>query len=401
MTTTNGDARRKLPSWIEAFIQAAEPIEGPSLFKRWVAISTIAATLEQKVWIPTLPVMYPNLYIFLVAPPGVGKSRIINVGRDLVEFLPDPFIAPTSVTAASLIDAIKECKRQIMDPTGLSHEYNSMSVLVGEFGTFMSQYDENLLAILTDFFNVTPYSQRRRGDPKSGHLKILIPRPQLNMLIGTTPDNLIRFMPENAWGMGFASRIIFIYHDIKDIVDDFAPRPEILTTDLIHDLKIINSLIGQFDVTPAYQNAVNQWRNEMDENVPPKPTHPRLKYYNSRRKEQLYRLSAISAVDRGNALILDSADFIRAMGWLVEAEQYMPQVFESGGGVDASVMDEAFHLLLSSGPMGEGQLIRYIRKRVPAHAVAKILEVMIQSGMARVTETDRRGIRTLRAGELN
>lgn len=357
--------------------------------------------LEQKVWLPTFPVMYANLYVFLVAPPGVGKSRIINVARDVAEFMPDPFIAPTSVTAASLIDAIKECKRTVIDPTGLTHEYNSMSVLVGEFGTFMSQYDENLLAILTDFFNVTPYSQRRRGTEKSGHLKILIPRPQLNLLIGTTPDNLIRFMPDNAWGMGFASRILFIYHDIKDIVDDFAARPDILTTDLIHDLKIINSLVGEFEVTSNYQSAVNQWRNEMDENIPPKPTHPRLKYYNSRRKELIYRLSAISAVDRGNALILDSEDFIRAMGWLVEAEQYMPQVFESGGTTDAAVMDEAYHLLLRSGPLGEGALIRYIRKRVPAHAVAKILEVMIQSGMARVTETDRRGVRTLRAGDLN
>lgn len=401
MITTAVDVKRRLPSWTEAFIQATAPIEGPLLFKRWVAISTIAAVLEQKVWIPTLPVMYPNLYTFLVAPPGVGKSRIINIARDLIEFMPDPFIAPTSVTAASLIDSIKECKRSIVDGDGVSQEYNSMSILVGEFGTFMSQYDENLLAILTDFFNVTPYSQRRRGDSKSGHLKILIPRPQLSMLIGTTPDNLMRFMPTNAWGMGFASRIIFIYNDIRDIVDDFAPRPDILTTDLIHDLKIINSIIGEFAVTPAYQSAVNQWRNELDENTPPKPTHPRLRYYNSRRKELIYRLSAVSALDRGNALILDSSDFIRAMAWLIEAEQYMPRIFETGGSIDAEVMDEAFHLLQKSESMNEGQLIRYIRKRVPAHAVTSILDVMVQSGMAKIIATDKRGVRTFRAGDLN
>lgn len=402
MATTNGSDKRRLGSWIEHFVRVTEPIESPGLYKKWVAISTLAAVLEQKVWVQTSSPMYPNLYTFLAGPPGVGKSRIIDVARDLIDFLPDPYIAPTSVNAASIIDAISECKRSLSittsSPSGpitTSHEYNSMAILVGEFGTFMSQYDDDLMAILTDFYNVRPYGQRRRG----GQLKITIPRPQLNILIGTTPSNLMKFMPENAWGQGFASRILFIYSDQKDIVDDFAPRPDIITTDLIHDLGIINRLVGQFSVTPEYQSDVNRWR-EADENHPAKPTHPRLQHYNSRRKEHLYRLSMVSAIDRGDHLILDHNDFVRGLGWLIEAEQFMPRIFDGSGSADSAVMDEVWHLVHRSGPLGEGQIIRYIRQRVPAFAVAKILEVMVQSSMLKVLATNRQGVRTFAAGDL-
>ena len=403
MAPTNGDGKRRLDSWIDHFVQATAPIEGPELFKKWTAITTIAAILEQKVWVQTTSPVYPNLYTFLVAPPGVGKSRIIDVARDLVEFLPDPFIAPTSVNAASIIDSIAECKRSLSittpspsGPVTISHEYNSMAILVGEFGTFMSKYDDDLMAILTDFYNVRPYGQRRRRNAQAGHLKLTIPRPQLNILIGSTPSNLMKFMPENAWGQGFASRILFIFADQKEIVDDFASRPDITTTDLVHDLGLINNIVGEFVVTREYRDAINAWR-EVDENNPPKPTHPRLQHYNSRRKEHLYRLSMVSALDRSDALILDHADFIRAMGWLIEAEQWMPRIFEGSGSADSAVMDEVWHLVAKTGEMNEGKIISYIRQRVPANAVSKILEVMIQSQLLRVTGATRMGVRTFRA----
>jgi hypothetical protein len=394
MAQTQGPAKRKLESWIARFIEQTGALESPELFRKWTAIATIAAVLEQKVFLMTTSPVYPNLYTFLVAPPGGGKSRAIDLARDLITALPDPFIAPTSVNAASIIDHIKECKRVLLDLPNPPIEYNSMSILVGEFGTFMSQYDDDLMAILTEFYNVRPYSQRRRGN----QLHIPIDRPQLNMLIGTTPSNLMKFMPENAWGQGFASRILFIYPpDGKDIVDDFAPRQLTITTDLIHDLGVINTIGGQFSVSDHYRNDVNQWR-ESDENIPPKPTHPRLLHYNSRRKEHLYRLSMVSAIDRGNATILDHEDFVRALGWLIEAEQFMPKIFEAGASPDSQVMDEVFVLIKKAGTMGEGQLIRYIRQRVPAYAVTKIVEVMVQAGMIVELNRNRLGLRTFKAG---
>ena len=374
-------------------------LESPVLFRKWTAISTIAAVLEQKVWITTSSPMYPNLYTFLVAPPGGGKSRAIDLAHDLLHTLPDPYVAPTSINAASIIDHLLECKRIIIQPQMAAIEYHAMSILVGEFGTFMSSYDDDLMAILTDFYNVRPYGQRRRG----GNLKIKIERPMLNMLVGTTPSNLMRFMPENAWGQGFASRILFIYADDKERIDDFAVKKTELAADLVTDIAQINTLCGQFSVSEDYRTAVNNWR-ELDENIPPKPTHPRLQHYNSRRKEHLYRLSMVSAVDRGNALLLTKADFNRAMSWLIEAEQAMPKIFQSSttDTGDSAVMDEAVHMIQSrGGAVEEGQLVRFLRQRVPSHSVLRVLEVMERSNLITEVKRTRFGVRIFGAGELD
>ena len=388
--------KRSLGSWIDRFVEVTANIESPVLFRKWTAIATIAAVLEQKVWIVTSSPMYPNLYTFLIAPPGGGKSRAIDLAHDLISALPDPYIAPTSINAASIIDHLLECRRIILNMPEPPIEYHSMSILVGEFGTFMSSYDDDLMAILTDFYNVRPYGQRRRG----GQLKINIKRPSLNMLIGSTPSNLLKFMPENAWGQGFASRILFIYADDKEIIDDFAREKVELPEDLIHDLRIINSLVGQFSVTDEYREMVNAWR-EADENIPPKPTHPRLQHYCSRRKEHLYRLSMVSAIDRGNTLLLTKEDFTRAMYWLIEAEKQMPQIFSTASGEhsDSAIMDEAVHMIqMKGGKIEEGQLIRFIRQRVPSHAVMRIIEVMEKEGLVKIANINRFGVKTFVPG---
>ena len=342
--------------------------------------------------------MYANLYTFLIAPPGGGKSRVIDLAHDLLHTLPDPYIAPTSINAASIIDHLLECKRIILSPGASAVEYNAMSILVGEFGTFMSSYDDDLMAILTDFYNVRPYGQRRRG----GNLKIKIERPMLNMLVGSTPSNLMRFMPENAWGQGFASRILFIFSDEKERIDDFATKKTELSQALINDLGIINTLTGQFSVTEEYRTAVNNWR-ELDENIPPKPTHPRLQHYCSRRKEHLYRLSMVSAIDRGNALLLTKEDFNRAMSWLIEAEQDMPKIFQNTTeSSDSVIMDETVHMIQTKGGViEEGTLIRYLRQRVPSHAVMRVVEIMERSGLIIEVSRTRFGVRSFGVGALN
>ena len=247
-----------------------------------------------------------------------------------------------------------------------------MTIMVGEFGTFMSKYENDLIAQLTDFYDVTPYGQWRRGE----RLRIKIDRPILNMIIGSTPDNLMQFMPEGAWGQGFTSRIMFIYSKDKGFVDDFAARDPLSSVALVRDLDIIKGLVGRFKVTQAYADCVGNWRKLNEE---PRPTHPRLLHYLSRRKTHLYRLSMIAAIDRSNTLILERADFNTAMGWLIEAEKAMPEIFASPSGEsDTGAMEEIHHYVMDYNiskekAMSEHKLIDFAREaragaRCPAHA---------------------------------
>ena len=376
LATTNGQGQRKLESWIDQFIRYTDSVETPSLFRKWSAIATIAAVLEQKVWLKTSSEMYPNLYTGMIGTPGAGKTRIISEVSKVLQALPEPFIAPTSVNSASLVDNLVECRRILPQHPGPAIEYNSMVLLADELGAFMHEYEMGLIAELTSFYDVTalPYGQRRRG----GNLKIKIDRPQLNILFGSTPSNLAKFMPEAAWSQGFASRIIFVYANEKVIVDDFNIPLRKAPKDLIHDLNIINGLVGQFQATPDYGAAIKAWRDSGEQ---PRPTHPRLLHYCARRKAHLYRLSMVSSVDRSNSLVLTKADLDKAMEWLFEAEATMSHIFDQGDSPQGAVMDEAYHYIQQNGSVEERNLVAFLRHKLPTNAILETMRIMEQSGM--------------------
>jgi len=94
----------------------------------------------------------------------------------------------------------------------------------------------------------------------------------------------------------------------------------------------------------------------------------------------------VAAIERSNVLTLTRDDFNRAMNWLVEVETYMPDIFKAGGtGADSQAMDEIYFFVSTGDLTGKGiseqRLINYARERVPAHAVMRVLEVMVGAGM--------------------
>lgn len=384
----NGSGKRKLESWTDAFIAATEGLEAPAIFRKWSAIATIAAALEQKVWVTTTRPLYPNLYVGIIGHPGVGKTRTIRESRALYQALAEPHLAPVSLTFASLVDSLVKAKRMLIRLPDSPLEYNSMFICADELGAFISKYDEEMIAGLSTFYDPDQYSQSRR---KWGDEVLKIKSPQLNMLAGSTPTNLLKFIPEGAWDQGFTSRLILVFSDERIVGDDFAGQTEFDMSDLEHDLKIINSLCGKFTVTEDYAKIVKLWR---DDGERPKPNHPKLIHYITRRRTHLYKLSMISAIDKGNALILTRDDFNQALNWLHEAEVGMAEIFKAGvKGADGSAMDEIYHFVQINDKgqgISEQRIVRFASERVPFHSILRIIEIMEKSGRIGCVKIDKR-----------
>lgn len=334
--------------------------------------------------------MYPNLYTFIIGHPGTGKTRTIREALRYVRELPEFHLAPISLSPAAMVDALLGAKRMIVRLPEPPLEYNSMLVAPDEVGTFIHKYDEEMIALLSAFYDPDPYSQKRR----TKDINIAIKRPQLNILSGSTPSNLVKLMPEGAWDQGFTSRIIMVFSDERIITDDFAPQAQrVSSEDMLHDLKIINTLVGEFGVTEDYRNLVNLWRQGGEE---PAPSHPKLLHYNTRRRAHFYKLSMVAAIDRSDTLLLTREDFNTAMNWLTQAEAMMPEIFKAGAiGADASAMEEIYHFILTMDHgkgVSEQKITLFAQKRLPIHSVTRVYEVMERSGMIRKQALDRFGV---------
>src|SRR5690606_31276805 len=121
----------------------------------------------------------------------------------------DIHIAPTSVTKASLIDALAAAERKIIrpghDPSIIT--FNSLVVASDELGVFLPAYENDFMNVLTNIYDCRVYSETRR----TSKVSIRMEAPQLNFTAATTPSYLTALLPEGAWDQGFLSRTILIY----------------------------------------------------------------------------------------------------------------------------------------------------------------------------------------------
>lgn len=381
-------------SWIESFVEHTDNLESPTLFRKWAGIFTVAAAMEMKTWLMTSSPLYPNLYVFIVGHPGVGKNRIIRVAKRYMNEIPEFHFAPTSLTGAALVDTLAGSKRFIARLPDPPLEYYNTTITAEELTAFMHKYDDEMVGLLSAFYDPDPYAQSRRGKD----IKIKIDRPQVNLISGTTPSNLVQLMPESAWDQGFTSRVILVHSDERIVGDDFAGTSRQLDDNLIHDIKQIGALSGEFKVTQDYRDAVNNWRALGE---PPTINHPKLLHYKTRRRVHLYKLSMVSCADRSDVLLLTKDDFNRAMGWLLEAESFMPDIFTAGStGTDARAIDEIYHYIVTNDKgdgIPEHQIVNFARTRVPIHSILRIIEIMTASGQIQSRGQDKHGNRWFRA----
>lgn len=386
MTTEQGNSTRRPVDLIESFLEYTEGISSPPIFRLWSAISMVAGILERRVYVETAGErLYPNLYVLLVSPPGVGKTQAIKNARLFWSKMPDLIIAPDNVTKAALIDSLAKASRKIVKSPIELIEFNSMQIAADELGVFMSAHDLDMLSALNKIYDNPPeYKEDRRmfkGNP------IFIPEPQLNILAGTQPGFMASVFPEEAWSMGFTSRLIMVYSSTRIDVPlfDVGGRDQKKFDALKDDLKTLMKLHGKFKWTVDAQRAIQQWHTSGKKDT--EPQHTKLEHYTARRILHLLKLCMISSVSRSNEMIITLQDYERALTWLLMAENTMPDVFRNmTQKSDAVVIQELhFHMWQAYAkgkkPLHESYLVHFLQTRVPSERVMRIIEIAERAGI--------------------
>lgn len=398
LNKVNGGEKRLCDSWINRFIQFTDNLESAEVFRRWTAISVIAATLQQKVFMNTGSYLYPNIYVWLIGKAGIGKTRAIGAAGKLIRPVEGMHFGATSMTSASLVDHLNEAKCKVIRFPNEMLEYNALYIIADELSAFMSKWDTEMAASLTQFFDNEPYAQGRRV----ANIRIKIAKPQLNMLVGSTPANLMGLVPDIAWEQGLMSRVFLVHSHERPIINIFDTTNvnRSIPKELEHDLKIIARLEGQFGWTEEWAEAMHNWK-EMEHSIPdvaPKPDHPRLASYVSRRFSHAMKLAMISAIDRGNELILTLPDFNRSIGWLAEIEAAMPDIFAEGAlSPEAKAQEDIIHFVRQHGDKGvlESRLLNFARERLPGREVRAAVELLEKAGTIYSSAYDTKtGLRT-------
>lgn len=328
-----------------------ENSEPPLLFRKWSGITTIAAALQRKcrVELGLSLTIYPNLYVVLVGPSATGKGTAMKFAYDIISQIPNIRVSAQATSLQSLIRRMKETNLTDVDlATNQQIFHSSMTIFSNEFTVFLGYHNRELMSALCDWYDCHErwtYDTIKRDKEE-------IVGVWVNILAGTTPDNIQSSFPMEAIGGGLTSRIIFVNEEKRHklVVFPSATSAEVsLQRMLIQDLEQITLMAGKFQFTEDALSYYADWCFEASTNP---PFHDRkFDGYIGRRRNHLNTLAMVCSASRSNELVIRSDDLKRAAQLLTEVEIKMGTVFRGIGRSDISALiNDAIVFLMSGKP---------------------------------------------------
>lgn len=377
------DSVRSLEDWHKTWMEYTEEVWSPKLYRAWVGYCVLSTIVERRVWCHLIgKETFCNLYVMLVAGPGVGKTVGIDAGLELIKAAGDTRFAPSGMTKAAFMDHLHE-RGTMMHYNGFPVRYHHMCIAAGELGVLLPDYNIDFLNMMNEI-----YDCRIKLDERTrmhGHKEV--EHPCITFVAGTQPAYLNYILPETAFGMGFTSRLIMVYAERqpkRSLLSEIV-TPEPLKQKLVHDLKLMKKLVGPMKFTKEAGLFYDDWhlnRSEDDQ-----PDHPLLEHYCDRRARHVQKLAMLNSISRGNSLIIEKEDYERAIEFLIETEVEMPNIFrDMQASVDARHLEEihrwCFKYLEKNKTdcVPEQDMISYIVRRVPVHKMKFFLETLVSTG---------------------
>ena len=248
--------RRIFSDWIEAYCELGERTEAPQKFHHFTAVSAIAGALRRRVWIDERTFkIYPNHYIWFIAPPGVvQKSTTMSIGIDMLKELPFIKFGADITTWQGFITDLAGSREDFECAPGEFVPQCAMTISISELGNFIKKDDHDMINILTDLWDSRDGTFNKMTKTQ-GCDEIV--NPFVNMIGATTPGWMQMNFRNHFGGWGLSSRILFVYGEEKARL---VPRPSKAISKewkdnhvrkLQEDLESISGLVGAYEFTPG------------------------------------------------------------------------------------------------------------------------------------------------------
>ena len=385
---------RTLKDWLSAYMLHTQHSEAPDHFHFWTGVSTVAGALRRRVWVDMgYFKWYPNFFVFFVAPPGiVAKSTTADIGMSILRDIDYIHFGPASSSWQAFIQMLANTREEYLMPDGTYMPMCAINVVASELGTFLDPHNREQSDVLTDLWDGRTGAWLKIAKTTADDT---VANPWINLIGCTTPSWVAANFSDYFTGGGLASRIVFVYAEKKrklvaypqrHIPKDFLKQREML----LHDLKVISSLVGEYVLSDEAFNWGEEWYKQHDKGNYPHIPAERFKGYLARKQTHLHKLAMVLAASQRNELVIEKMDLIRAKEKLDEMEKYLPLVFgqmnrEQEVMIAADMLDQ----IRSTGRVSRLVLYReHFFKTISFDTFEKVLRTLQASGLILVTHAE-------------
>ena len=323
--------------WLRAFVEFGSYGEAPLKNLFWTGVSAVAGALRRRVWIDQKYFQWiPNFYVIMVAPPGiVSKSTTANIGMNLLREVEGINFGPDVITWQQLITNLSSANSAEPDPRepGAFYPMAAVNYCSDELGNLLNPNDRDLVDALVNLWD-GKRGVFKKETKTSG--KDSVENPFVNIIGCTTPSWISGTFPEYLIGGGFTSRCVFVYADRKrqlvPLVDEAVPKDfDDQRKLLIHDLKVIAQLFGEFEITPAAREWNKTWYKHHWEHPTAELNTDQFAGYLARKQTHMFKLAMVLSAARGDSLRIEAEHLEAAAAMAGAIEEDMPKVFAKIG----------------------------------------------------------------------
>lgn len=286
-------------------------------FRFFSIAAALGSLIKRNIWFQRsssnlFPTIFPNIWIILVAPQGVGhKSSALSAAKKLIQKLDDKFkprVMASKLTPEALVKALAcqevtpEVSAQLNNDPKLLHVVKKKAdglLYASELGVLIGRekYNQGMIPLLTDLYDCPEdwYSETvMRGDQRLYDVC-------LSVMAASTPDWMQSMLPADVFKGGFMSRLMIIGYPegYRLRISDPPPGCKQLESSLLDQLTKIASTKGEIRWDKSAKKFFDEWYCGL-----PEPDPGPKSAYLERKQDQLLRLAILIEISQNTDLIL-------------------------------------------------------------------------------------------------
>jgi hypothetical protein len=383
--------------WYEAFLKCASPhTDAPDRFLIWSAFSVIGAAMKNRVhMLDGLYTLYPNQYIILVSPPGIGKGTAINFAWNIVRDSQPNYICnmiPDRVTAPRILERIADGWNSAPAVVGqqvtLGAKDHTCTIYSTELRVLVSASDW-MLEFLCESWDRNSYDYDTKNKGSS-----FITDMCTSLVGGTVPDYLRGIDRDSDISIkgGFTSRCLFVYEE-KPSKDLSYPPPLSthpasvqLLRDLSGDLRHIATLAGEYALSIEARIKFDAFFRGIRTNTI--NDSEAIATFKGRIRAHVHKLAMVIAASRHDHLTIEGLDMDNAIGYVAEVLRGIEKIFRGAGESDLSMSTSRVQAFMEKvGACSKREMLKHLHRHMTIDTLDRVLFLLETIGWCHVTTT--------------
>jgi len=319
-------------------------ISSPDIYIRWSYYFIVSTCLARRVWLSKGDSeynIYPNLYLILVAPPGIGKTLPSSSAVDLLKSLSKSYtdaegkpaikqvirVSPDTCTLESLYQHVAKATEAFKDPeTKKLQAHASLCVCIpNELGLLLKdKYAKDVVRFLNTGYDCKSFERTTKHQGND-----ILQNMCLNFAGCCTVDDIADFVKNGIISTGFSSRAFFIFADTKRdesvFISQNAEQKKAREELRQYGLQLA-SQVGRVELSPEAFAFIDDW-NRNQKSAQRANSHPILSEYYGRKKIHVLKMSIVCHYAEKLNNVIDLDDVKLAMAELALIERDMHKAF--------------------------------------------------------------------------